>query len=450
MPGSPGAAEPQACPPTFSTALAFWLKLGWVSFGGPAGQIALMHQELVERRRWISPGRFDHALNYCMLLPGPEAQQLATYIGWSLHGVRGGLAAGLLFILPALLILIALSWLYATQGQQPAVTAVLDAVKPAVVAVVAAAAWRMGRRSLGHPLLWCIAGSALVALAILRIPFALVVIGAALVGALANERWPRAFVLGVAHGSGSSGPGGSAQPPAAGPALWRSTVLALAAFLLLWLVSFGALVLGLGWDATLTRMGWFFTQAALMTFGGAYAVLPFVFEGAVNGHGWLTAGQMMDGLALGETTPGPLIMVVAYVGFLGAWGQALFGPEHRLWAGVAAALLVTWFTFLPSFAFILAGGPWVERLQGRSRWNAPLMAITAAVVGVILSLALEFGRQALWPPGLHGAMDLRAAAIGLAAGWLMIGRGWAAMPVLGLAALIGAAQALVSVAGLGV
>jgi chromate transporter len=431
-PDDRAAGPPALAGIPFRTALAFWFKLGWISFGGPAGQVALMHQELVERRRWISEPRFLHALNYCMLLPGPEAQQLATYIGWSLHGVRGGVAAGVLFVLPSLFILIALSWLYAVQGHHPVVMGVLDGLKPAVVAVVAAAALRIGRRVLRHGLLRLVAAAAFVALAVFNTPFPAVVAAAALFGWWAHARWPQAFAMVEA------GPAPTEVPTdfrAARRASWRCLVVCL----LLWGGSMGALLWSGGLDSTLTQMGWFFTQAALLTFGGAYAVLPFVVQAAVEQHGWVTAAQMLDGLALGETTPGPLIMVVAFVGFMGAWGQALLGPEERLAAGALAAVVATWFTFLPSFLFILAGASWVDRLQthGNPRWNAPLVAITAAVVGVILNLALYFVVPVLWPTASGGALSVQALAVGLLAGWLLMRRGWGVLPVLGVAAAWG-------------
>ncbi len=442
---------------SFREALAFWFKLGWISFGGPAGQIALMHQELVERRRWISEPKFLHALNYCMLLPGPEAQQLAAYIGWSLHGVRGGVAAGVLFVLPSLFILIGLSWLYVVHGQQPAVVAVLDGLKPAVVAVVAAAALRIGRRVLHHRLLMGIALAAFLALAVFQAPFPLVILGAALVGWFAQGTWPQAFVAAGSSAShaGTTGPASAlAAQAVSSPGAYetaastdaqrrRVSFRALVVCLLLWASTLGGLVWTIGASATLTQMGAFFTQAALLTFGGAYAVLPFVVQAAVEQYGWLTAAQMMDGLALGETTPGPLIMVVAFVGFMGGWGQALFGPEHRMLAGTVAAVVATWFTFLPSFLFILAGAPWVDRLQHTaSRWNAPLVAITAAVVGVILNLALYFAQQVLWPASRGGALDLQALLVGVVAAWLLIKKGWGVMPVLALAAAGSAAWTL--------
>jgi chromate transporter len=403
-------------PVTFGTALRFWLKLGFVSFGGPAGQIALMHQELVERRRWISERRFLHALNYCMVLPGPEAQQLATYIGWLMHRTRGGIAAGALFVLPSLLILIALSWLYIAWGELPVVAGVFHGIKPAVTALVAQAAWRIGSRTLRNPVLWSVAVAAFVALFAFDLPFPLIIAAAALTGFIGGRLAPQHFRA----GSGGHGKAGRAtasdNPPAHPPALiddttptppharfrWSRLAAVLGAGVLLWVVPMGLLTALAGWQHPLTQMGWFFTQAALLTFGGAYAVLPFVTQGAVGHYGWLGPSQMIDGLALGETTPGPLIMVVAFVGFVGGYVKALFGPEAQSLAGATAATLVTWFTFLPSFVFILAGGPLVEASHDDLRLTAPLTAITAAVVGVVLNLALFFAAQVLWPQGQTG------------------------------------------------
>jgi len=368
----------------FWEAFAYWLKLGFISFGGPAGQIALMHQELVERRRWISEKRFLHALNYCMLLPGPEAQQLATYIGWLMHRTWGGIVAGGLFVLPSLFILIALSWAYMAYGQVPAVAGLLYGVKPAVTAIVLFAAWRIGSRVLKNAWLWAIAVAAFVAIFALRLPFPLIVLSAGLVGYVGSRFAPAAFAPGGGHGAAAAS-GGAAlidddtpTPPHARFG-WGRFARVLAVFLALWLGALGALAALFGWQGALTQMGWFFTKAALLTFGGAYAVLPYVFQGAVDHYHWLTATQMIDGLALGETTPGPLIMVVSFVGFVGGWGQALFGPQALFASGAAAAAVVTFFTFLPSFLFILLGGPFIESTHGKLKFTAPLTAITAAV-----------------------------------------------------------------------
>ncbi len=444
------AAAPATIP--FGEALRFWLKLGFISFGGPAGQIAIMHAELVQRRRWISERRFLHALNYCMLLPGPEAQQLATYIGWLMHRTRGGLAAGVLFVLPSLFILIGLSWLYITLGQQPIVAGLFYGIKPAVTAIVLHAAWRIGARTLTNAWLWAIAAAAFVAIFALRTPFPAIVVAAALLGAIGGRWLPQHFGAGgqPADTDASSGPAiiddHTPTPP---HARWRPARLAkvLAVGALLWLAPMAALLAWVGWAGTYTQMGWFFTKAALLTFGGAYAVLPYVYQGAVDHFAWLTPTQMIDGLALGETTPGPLIMVVAFVAFVGGWQstdvQALFAPGFGPFGAVAgaalAATLVTWFTFLPSFVFILAGGPLVESTHGKLKFTAPLTAITAAVVGVILNLALFFARHVLWPAGMDGHVEWPAALIALAAAMALLRFKRGVIEVIGASALVGLA-----------
>jgi chromate transporter len=401
---------------TFRQALAFWLKLGFISFGGPAGQIALMHQELVERRRWISERRFLHALNYCMLLPGPEAQQLAIYLGWLLHRSWGGIVAGALFVLPSLLILILLSWLYIAFGEQPLVAGLFYGIKPVVTAIVLQAAQRIGSRTLKNRWLWSIAGAAFVAIFALQLPFPLIVCAAALCGLLIGRLRPAAFAASTTHAASalSHAPAlidDHTPPPAHARFSWPRLVRLLLVGALLWLLPMGLLCALFGWQGTLTQMGWFFTKAALLTFGGAYAVLPYVYQGAVGHYGWLTPTQMIDGLALGETTPGPLIMVVAFVGFVGAYVQPLFGPDSAFLGGALAAVLVAWFTFLPSFLFILAGGPLVESTHGELKFTAPLTAITAAVVGVIVNLALFFAWHVFWPQGWAGAVEWPAVLI---------------------------------------
>ena len=406
--------------PSFWQAFLFWLKLGFISFGGPAGQIALMHQELVERRRWISDRRFLHALNYCMLLPGPEAQQLATYIGWLMHRSWGGIVAGALFVLPSLLLLIGLSWVYVAYGELPLVAGLFYGIKPAVTAIVFQAAHRIGSRALKNRALLAIAAAAFVAIFAFGLPFPLIVAVAALIGYLGGRYAPASFQAGGGHGKAgkSFGPAlidDDTPTPEHARFNWGRLARVLLAGLLLWLLPMGLLTARWGWEHTLTQMGWFFTKAALLTFGGAYAVLPYVFQGAVDHYGWLTPAQMMDGLALGETTPGPLIMVVAFVGFVGGYVKALFGPDSLFLAGAVAASLVTWFTFLPSFVFILGGGPFIESTHDDLKFTAPLTAITAAVVGVILNLALFFGYHVLWPQGWGGAFDGVSALIALAA-----------------------------------
>jgi chromate transporter len=391
-------------------ALLFWFKLGFISFGGPAGQIALMHAELVERRRWISEKRFLHALNYCMVLPGPEAQQLATYLGWLMHRTWGGVAAGVLFVLPSLFMLIGLSWVYMAWGHVPWVMGVFDGIKPAVTAIVVQAAYRMGTRTLKNAWLWAIAAAAFVAIFAANVPFPLIVLAAAGLG----------YVGGGAHVPAMiDDPRPTSERPAHTRfSAWR-LIAVLASGALLWSAPMVAVMAWQGSTGTLAQMGWFFTKAALLTFGGAYAVLPYVWQGAVVEQGWLSGAQMIDGLALGETTPGPLIMVVAFVGFLGGWQSSelalWFGPDHRWLAGTVAACLVTWFTFLPSFIFILAGGPLVEATHDALHVTAPLTAITAAVVGVILNLALFFGYHVLWPQGWQGAFNAPSALIAVAA-----------------------------------
>lgn len=434
-------------PPTevgFWQALLFWLKLGFISFGGPAGQIAIMHSELVDRRRWISEKRFLHALNYCMVLPGPEAQQLAVYIGWLLHRTRGGLVAGILFVLPSLFILIGLSWIYLAFGDVPLVEGIFYGIKPAVTAIVAQAAWRIGSRVLKNRVLWAIATASFIAIFAFNLPFPAILLGAALIGYIGGRITPSRFQAGGGHAASST---------AAGPAIidddtptpehavfrWSRLGWVLLVGALLWLLPMAAMTTTLGWSHDLTQMGWFFTKAALLTFGGAYAVLPYVYQGAVGHHGWVSPTQMIDGLALGETTPGPLIMVVAFVGFVGGYVKALFGPDSLFLAGAAAAALVTWFTFLPSFLFILAGGPLVESTHGNLHLTAPLTAITAAVVGVILNLALFFGYHVLWPQGFGGLFDWPSALIALAAAIALFRYKRNVILVLSLSALAGLA-----------
>jgi chromate transporter len=386
-------------PPAVSLASAFvyWLKLGFLSFGGPAGQIAMMHTELVEKRRWISEQRFLHALNYCMVLPGPEATQLAVYIGWLMHRTPGGIIAGVLFALPSMLLLILLSWIYLAYGSVPVIAAILYGIKPAVVAIVLAAAWRIGTRSLKNRWLIGIAVLAFIAIAIAHLPFPAIVLAAAVLGALGGRFLPRYFQPGGRHPSAlaSYGPAlidDDTPTPAHARFTWRSLLTVSFIGIALGLAVWAIIAALTGSDSPLAQMGVFFTKAALLTFGGAYAVLPYVYQGAVEHYQWLTAQQMIDGLALGETTPGPLIMVVAFVGFVGSWGQAALGSDPLL-AGIAGACTVTFFTFLPSFVFILAGAPLIESTRDNIRLTAPLTAISAAVVGVIVSLALFFAEH---------------------------------------------------------
>ncbi len=431
-------------PVTLAEAARFWARLGWVSFGGPAGQIALLHGELVQRRRWLSERRFLHALNYCMVLPGPEATQLATYLGWLMHGVPGGLVAGGLFLLPSVLVLLSLASIYALWGQLPLLTAVFWALKPAVLAIVLQAAWRLGRRTLHTPLLVAIALAALLGLSLLHLPYPLLLAGAALLGALAarhRPHWLRPVSPGEARAAAAGAPPSPAlhdnrtPPPPHARFSRRGLALALLAGGLALGVPLAALGLAEGWNGLLATMARFFSKVALLSFGGAYAVLPYVARGAVEEFGWLSAAQMVDGLALGETTPGPLIMVVAFVGFMGGWQEA--GSLAR---ALAAGLVVVWFTFLPSFVFILAGAPLVEASREDLRLDGPLTAITAVVVGVIVSLALFFAGPVLLP---HGHVDAGAFTLLLAALALLLGRGWDVLPLIGAAALVGLLRAVV-------
>ncbi|MHB8727869.1 MAG: chromate efflux transporter [Sulfuricaulis sp.] len=410
-----GDEPPQAI--SFRDALSYWLKLGFVSFGGPAGQISMMHQELVERRRWISEHRFLHALNYCMVLPGPEAQQLATYIGWLMHGVWGGIAAGVLFVLPSLFILSALTWIYLAFGNVPVVAGVLYGFKPAVTAIVVFAAYRIGSRALKNSVLWFMAAAAFVAILALKVPFPYIVLTAGVIGWLGGRLAPDKFSTGGHQGAGRSVHGPAliddhTPTPAHARFKWARVIGYGVIGLLLWLGVMAFLYTAFGWHSPLTRMGWFFTKAALLTFGGAYAVLPYVYQGGVEHYHWLTGTQMIDGLALGETTPGPLIMVVAFVGFVGGWTRALFGSDSLVLAGVAGAMVATFFTFLPSFLFILLGGPAVEATRHDLKFTAPLTGITAAVVGVVLNLAVFFAYHVLWPRGVAGPFSMHALLAG--------------------------------------
>jgi chromate transporter len=356
-----------------------------------------------------------------MLLPGPEAQQLATYIGWLMHKSWGGLIAGGLFVLPSLIILIVLSWIYIAFGDVPLIAGVLYGVKPAVTAIVIQAAHRIGDKALKNEVLIAIAVAAFVAICVLNLPFPLIVAIAGLIGYVCGRWMPAKFNSVRAHAASAQTQHGPAliddhtpTPPHAQFA-WTKLLRVLVIGVLLWATPMGLISLALGWSHTLTQMGWFFTKAAFLTFGGAYAVLSYVYQGAVGHYGWLSGSQMMDGLALGETTPGPLIMVVTFVGFVGGYLSSdlrlVFGANHPLLAGAAAAIFVTWFTFLPSFIFIFAGGPLIESTHNQLAFTAPLTAITAAVVGVIVNLALFFAYHVLWPKGFAGSLDICSALI---------------------------------------
>ena len=416
----PESVSDAPAPVTITEAFWYWLKLGFISFGGPAGQIAIMHQDLVEKKRWISERRFLHALNYCMVLPGPEATQLAAYIGWLMHKTGGGVIAGTLFVLPSLFILIFLSWIYMAFGNVPAIAGMLYGIKPAVTAIVVFAAYRIGSRALKNTVLWSVAAAAFIAIFAFNAPFPYIVLGAGVIGYLGGRIAPDKFLTGGGHGGADKSYGAAIiddDTPTPGHALftWSRFARVCVVSLALWGSVMALLFARYGWEHTLTQMGWFFTKAALLTFGGAYAVLPYVYQGGVEQYQWLTATQMIDGLALGETTPGPLIMVVTFIGFVGGWSKQLFGPDGLFLAGSAAAIVVTYFTFLPSFAFIFLGAPLIETTHGNLSFTAPLTGITAAVVGVILNLAVFFAYHVLWPQGFDRGFEWLAAIIGIAA-----------------------------------
>ncbi len=441
---------------SFGEALRFWLQLGFISFGGPAGQIAIMHRELVEKRRWISEKRFLHALNFCMLLPGPEAQQLATYLGWLMHRTWGGVVAGTLFVLPSLLLLIGLSWVYMAYGEQPVVAGIFYGIKPAVAAIVLHALHRIASKSLGNPLVapvpWTLAAMSFIAVWAFNIAFPWVVLAALLLGAVLNRVAPGALGKGSGHAAKAGGANQAAliddDTPTPPHALFKPSrfAMVLAAGAVLWLMPMTLLFFNYGWQGTLTQIGWFFTKAALLTFGGAYAVLPYVNQAAVEHYQWLTTAQMMDGLALGETTPGPLIIIVAFVGFVASWGKAVMGPEALFLGAALGACVATWFTFLPSFIFILAGGPYVESTRGNLKLTAPLAAVTAAVVGVIANLALFFIAAVARPLGAGGTIDWIALGMVLAAALALWVLKWGVIRVIAVAAATGLVLRLLGIA----
>jgi chromate transporter len=438
-----------ATAPTFREALRFWLKLGFISFGGPTGQIAIMHTELVAKKKWIGEQRFLHALNYCMLLPGPEATQLATYCGWLLHGTWGGIAAGVLFVLPSAVLLWGLSWVYAVYGQVPAIAAVFHGLKPAVTAIVAAAVIRLGRRALKNGVMWGVAAAAFGAIFFLQVPFPAIVAVAAALGFAGGLRWPAAFawsapglpraVTGEDAAASAVIDDAHASPAHTRPS-WPRACKMLGVALALWWTPVILAGLGQGWDGTLAREGFFFSKAAMVTFGGAYAVLPYVGQQAVDHYGWLTAPQMLDGLGLAETTPGPLIMVVQFVGFLGAWHQP--GALGPLLAATLGALMTTWTTFTPCFLWIFLGAPHIEQLRGNLRLGSTLTAVTASVVGVVLNLAVWFGLHVFFPAA--GRVDWLAVAVGAAAFGAIMRLKAGVIPVVFASGLLGLVWSLVA------
>jgi len=401
--------------PTFREAARFWLKLGCIGFGGPAGQIAIMHRELVERRRWIEEADFSKALDFCMLLPGPEAQQLATWLGWRLHGTRGGIVAGSLFVLPAAFLLLGLSWLYMAGGHLPWLADVFRGLAAAVVALVFAAVPRLARRALKNSLHWVLAAASFCAIYFFNAPFIAILLVAAISGWISARGQP-------------STPRNNAVASS-----WRGTLVMAVICLLLWWMPIVGVAAWLGWDSTPARMGLFFSQAAVVTFGGAYAVLPYVAQNAVETHGWLSDAQMISGLALAETTPGPLIMVLQFVGFVGGWQNP--GSLPPATAAVLCAVLTTWVTFLPSFLFILVGGPHIEKVFALPWLSGALSGITAAVVGVVLNLAVNFSRHALWPA--NSGIDWFVGALAVAATFALNRFPSALLPVVGFCGLAG-------------
>lgn len=426
----------QTLPPTPSLreTFAYWLKLGFISFGGPAGQIAIMHTDLVENKRWISERRFLHALNYCMLLPGPEATQLAIYIAWLMHGVLGGIIAGVLFFMPAFVLLSVLAAVYLAWGDVPLIQGIFYGIKPAVVAIVVFAAWRIGSKALKNEVLWTMAALAFIAIFFFNVSFPWIVLAAAILGAIGGKIMPDKFTGSAGHGAANKSYGAAViddntPTPAHAKFSLPKLLLTIAVFVVVWSLA----MFGLTGQESLSTMGTFFTKAAFLTIGGAYAVLPYVYQGAVDQYAWLTGPQMMDGLALGETTPGPLIMIVTWVGYLGA--------------GLAGATVATFFTFLPSFMFILVGGPLVESTRDNLKYTAPLTGITAAVVGVILNLAVFFAWHTFWPQGTEaapfaGSFEWFPVLIALAAFIALWKYKVDVMKVIGAAALLGLAYTL--------
>jgi chromate transporter len=419
--------------PTFAEALRFWWKLGWISFGGPAGQIAIMHKEIIERRRWMTEEHFLHALNFCMLLPGPEAQQLATYLGWRLHGARGGIAAGVLFVLPSMFILFGLSWLYMAGGDIAWVNGLFYGLTAAVIAIVVAAVKRIGSKALKSPSLWALAALAFVAIFFFKVNFVIIILSAALIGYAGGRLFPKQFPAGKGHGKSGHEELPAVMLPPAPKATLRRTLLISTLCLALWWLPVLGIGLWLGWQGIHFQEGLFFSKAALVTIGGAYAVLPYVAQMTVEKFDWLSQTQMMAGLGLAETTPGPLIMVLQFVGFVAAWQNP--GGMPPLAAGALGALVTTWVTFLPCFLFVFLGAPHVEGLRERPGLSTALTGITAAVVGVILNLAIWFAWHALRPEA--GGFDSFVAIIAIGA-WLAMERfKIGVIPTLAACALLG-------------
>jgi chromate transporter len=407
---TPDSSHPH---PSFWEAFRFWVKLGFISFGGPTGQIAIMHHELVERKKWIGENRFLHALNFCMLLPGPEATQLAIYIGWLLHRTLGGLVAGAFFVIPSIFILWTLSFIYMAYGKIPWISSVFYGLKPAVIAIVAFAVIRIGKKALKNEVMWGLAVLSFVAIYYFHFPFPAIILSAGLIGLLGEKLGSSKFRVAMGHSSKSSKAvlDDHAESPSHTKPSFGRALKVLLIFLILWWAPIVVVGLLQGWNSTLFHEGLFFSKAAMVTFGGAYAVLPYVAQRAVENFNWLNAGQMLDGLGLAETTPGPLIMVLQFVGFLGGWNH----PEGlpNLLSATLGALLTTWVTFVPCFLWIFLGAPYIETMRGNHQMGSALAAITAAVVGVIFNLAIWFALQVLFPGG-H-AVDWFAVVISIIA-----------------------------------
>ena len=427
--------RPQTAP-SFAEAFRFWLRLGFISFGGPSGQIAMMHAELVEKKKWVGNEQFLHALNFCMLLPGPEAQQLAIYIGWLLHKTRGGIVAGALFVIPSIFILWALSYVYVTFGHVAWIAAVFYGLKPAVLAIVAAAVIRIGSKALKNFVMWTIAAAAFVAIYFFHVPFPVIVVTAAVIGLLGGKILPQYFRAENAQAVDVDLASKAAD--FAQPSLRRALKISVI-WIVVWALPLTLAGLFLGSQHTVFREGIFFSKAAVVTFGGAYAVLPYVSQQAVEHYHWLAAPQMLDGLGLAETTPGPLIMVLQFVGFLGAWNHP--GNLPPLVSATLGALVTTWTTFVPCFLWVFLGAPYIEKLRGQKQLTAALSTVTAAVVGVILNLAVWFGVHVIFPP--TGNVDWFALVVCAVVFFGMLRWKWNIVPVVLGSGLLGLIYTLV-------
>lgn len=396
--------------PSFIEALRFWIKLGLISFGGPAAQIAIMHREIVDRKKWMDDRHFFNGLNFCMMLPGPEAQQLATYLGWRLHGLGGGIAAGALFVLPSAVLLFGLSWLYILGDSIPVIPMIFHGLLGAVIALVLDAVLRIGGRVLRTPALVALAVASFAAIYFFNVGFVWIVASAAILGSGGNWILPKWFPASQGHHPAGKGAGAAVTLRAVPVNVWKRSIVLIGTGLFLWWAPVFLLAWTLGWGATPVQQGLFFSKAALVTFGGAYAVLPYVAQQAVESRQWLSPTQMMAGLALAETTPGPLIMVLQFVGFVGSWQHP--GVLDPRLAALAGSAITTWVTFLPGFIFVFLAGPWIEKIDSFPTLGSALTAITAAVTGVILNLGISFSRSALFPE--QGAMDFFTALIAIA------------------------------------